>query len=680
MRKQVIVSDKVLIKFLNSNGIAKRLKFLARTLMLDDDKRRIFRFNFKYKTGSYTDGKDIYIGVPEYCVGHTKEEVYVILKALVGHEVEHINSSSFDAMKKFIDDFAKYFEKKYDIHKAIGTKVAAYINNCIEDGRIERISSERNPGLKNAYFYHRTMWWSSQDLDKSAPSPTGDDNYLFDTLFAVCTIATMSQYPLNFLTKHMTNHPEIVGLLKSWEKGIYKCVDDNDADNYFKNLWELIYVMEDWLVEQMKKLKVDESFEDAMKALIEESGIGEVAKGSSNPMSSKGKSPSKPIKPTPKSEEEEEEADGKPEGEEDDTKSNDKEQKGDDSSSLRDMFDDLNENGGEDGDMLDVVKDAMKNLQEEILEDEGDTLIQAELEDLKEEEAERESMKGLSKPEETEIRDYYGKKKWDTSFKVYKNNYSLRRISDREKAQAKKMKEEFQKIFLNKVSSKVSNRRKGILDTSKLHRVIQNEDNVFMKKGKPNRTDYVFYLLIDGSGSMSSSNKFMEAYRASSILEECLKEIAPLKITQFDCSGRTVNHYVVKGFDDNKSNVNYSTTFALNSYPNNCNMDGFSIRVAATELLKRNEAKKVLIVLSDGLPSGDSHDYYGKVAQADVKEATRYARKNGIDVFNIMFGREEERMRYLEDFKYMYEKGIINCNPKDISNSLLKIVRKELLK
>ena len=713
MKKKVILNtERELIRFLNSNGIAKRLKFLARTLMLDDEKRRKFSFKFNFKTGSYTDGKDIYVGVPEYSVGHTREEVFVFLKALTAHEVEHINSSSFELMKTFIEDFAKYFKDTYDIDERVSKKVAAYINNCIEDGRIERISSHRTPGLKKSFFYHRTTWWINNDVLKSE-----NDNFLFDTLFAFCTIATMGQYPLNYLTKYDEEHPEAKTLIKSWEKYIYKCVDDDNVEHYFENLWKLIKVMEDWLVEQMKKAEEDANFEDAMDSLISDSGIGELSDETHGDSSGSpsGKTPKRVSSPVEDKEDEneeegngagtgeeneeeneeegngagtgeeneEEEEEGKAEGEgEDDTLEGD--DKTDDSNSsedLRDMFDPTKNYGeGDSGDMLDVVKEAMKNAEEEILKDEGDTLIQAELEDKKEKEKEEKESSGITKKEIDEIEEAYDKKRWDTTLKIYKQKFPLVKISSEGQLEAKKIKKEFEKIFLNKVSRNVSNKRKGILDTKKLHRVIQNDNKVFMKKGNPNQTDYAFYLLIDGSGSMFG-NKFVEAYKAASILEECLKEIAPLKVVQFDCRYKTVNHYIVKDFNDNKPNVNYSTTFALNSQANNCNMDGFSIRVATQELIKRNEKRKVLIILSDGCPNGDSHfSYSGKDAQSDVKDAIRHTRKNGINVFNIMFGSKGDREYLIPIFKYMYEKGIVNCDPKNITSSLLKIVKKELVK
>ena len=96
-----------------------------------------------------------------------------------------------------------------------------------------------------------------------------------------------------------------------------------------------------------------------------------------------------------------------------------------------------------------------------------------------------------------------------------------------------------------------------------------------------------------------SGDKFTEALRACSILEESLKGIANVKIVMFDYDG-DVRHRVIKSFKElNKGNASW--TFSNKQRSGNCNMDGFSIRVATKELLKRNERRKILFTLSDML-------------------------------------------------------------------------------
>ncbi len=181
---------------------------------------------------------------------------------------------------------------------------------------------------------------------------------------------------------------------------------------------------------------------------------------------------------------------------------------------------------------------------------------------------------------------------------------------------------------------------------------------------------------MDGSGSMSG-NKFNEALRACSLIEESLKGIANVKIVVFDFYGNTVRHHIVKEFKETP--FNRAWAYANSCHASGCNMDGFSIRVAQTELMKRPEKNKVLITLSDGQPNGPA-SYSGTRGENDVSEAVLETRKKGIHVFNIFFGESKhERDTYLPSFKHMYrDKGIISCAPSAIGTELLRIVRREL--
>ena len=85
----------------------------------------------------------------------------------------------------------------------------------------------------------------------------------------------------------------------------------------------------------------------------------------------------------------------------------------------------------------------------------------------------------------------------------------------------------------------------------------------------------------------------------------------------------------------------------------------------------------MLIVLSDGQPNA-SLGYNGQNAINDVRNAVDFARDNNIKVFNIMFGTTYERDNLASTFKYMYEKGIVSCDPEKISEELMRIIRLEI--
>ena len=282
------------------------------------------------------------------------------------------------------------------------------------------------------------------------------------------------------------------------------------------------------------------------------------------------------------------------------------------------------------------------------------------------------------------VEDYYatmdpnkrGAEDWSTELEIKTYNYTPIDAENAVKLEAKALNKEFLKIFLNKAAMDSKNRRRGCLNANDLYKLPVRDYNVFMKKGNPRTTDYVFYILVDGSGSMSG-DKFTEALRACAVLEESLKGIAPVKIVMFDYDGKC-RHRIIKGFKE-FSKGNASWTFANHQRSGCCNMDGFSIRVATKELLRRQEKKKILFTLSDGQPNGP-HNYSGDRGENDVTDAVLDARKNGISVFNIFFAESRrERENNLPSFCHMYRnKGIISCAPSQISKELLRVVQREL--
>ena len=90
------------------------------------------------------------------------------------------------------------------------------------------------------------------------------------------------------------------------------------------------------------------------------------------------------------------------------------------------------------------------------------------------------------------------------------------------------------------------------------------------------------------------------------------------------------------------------------------------------DLEKRNEKRKVLIVLSDGLPSA-----YSKEAEAmdDVRSAVQDARRKGVIVIPIMYGVTDTEESY-ESYRQMYEKGIISTTSDNILDEFEKLLMK----
>lgn len=217
------------------------------------------------------------------------------------------------------------------------------------------------------------------------------------------------------------------------------------------------------------------------------------------------------------------------------------------------------------------------------------------------------------------------------------------------------------------------NTRKGIINANSLWKVPCQEDNLFCRRNKNNKPSVAIYLLIDNSGSMSSGSKSLAARRAAAVIERAFSKFAACKIVLF-ASSMKVEHWIVKEFTQTgKYNFSFNSLDTVSSTGGN--RDGSSIRIAYSELQKRPEKKKFLIVLSDGLPSAYVSEREGK---EDVRQAVAEARAAGMEVISIPFGSAQFIKDAEPDFVEMYRYNILSALVDDIPVVLGKLF-KELL-
>ena len=158
-------------------------------------------------------------------------------------------------------------------------------------------------------------------------------------------------------------------------------------------------------------------------------------------------------------------------------------------------------------------------------------------------------------------------------------------------------------------------------------------------------------------------NKRTEACKAAAIVEEGFKTIMPLKIVAFDKSSNII-HEIVKNWDEVLNN-NCCWNFCVQGRDGGGNEDGYDIKIATRELLRRPESRKMLCILSDGAPGNKNL----------VKNAVKDARKKGIEVYAIYF--EEGGIgSNADDFRYMYEKDYVCCELSEVDENLSKLFKK----
>lgn len=213
----------------------------------------------------------------------------------------------------------------------------------------------------------------------------------------------------------------------------------------------------------------------------------------------------------------------------------------------------------------------------------------------------------------------------------------------------------------------------GKLDSSRVAMLAANNIDVFKESKISKGTKACAELIVDNSGSMGygSGSKREYACIALAKIEMVFAKYFPIKIFAFDATGNTIVHEIIKGWNEHFSR-SASYNFLEKGRRGNSNFDGFSIRVATADILSRPEKRKLLVVLSDGLPCYGGTD--------DVKEAVAEARAKGITVVGIYFSECDETDRYemktRNDFKEMYQKDYIITKPENIDTELIKILKK----
>tara|TARA_B100001142_G_scaffold320759_1_gene366349 strand:+ start:4498 stop:6267 length:1770 start_codon:yes stop_codon:yes gene_type:complete len=174
------------------------------------------------------------------------------------------------------------------------------------------------------------------------------------------------------------------------------------------------------------------------------------------------------------------------------------------------------------------------------------------------------------------------------------------------------------------------NLEEGLLDTAQLHRVITRPGDPlsFKQESESKFKDTVVSLLIDSSGSMRGRSMTLAAICGDIIgntLERCYVKTELLGFTTKHWKGgesrkawvnqgspsspgrlNDLRHIIFKSAEDNFRKARKSFGIMLREGLLKENVDGEALAWAHQRLSKRNEERKILIVISDGAPVDDS--------------------------------------------------------------------------
>lgn len=187
--------------------------------------------------------------------------------------------------------------------------------------------------------------------------------------------------------------------------------------------------------------------------------------------------------------------------------------------------------------------------------------------------------------------------------------------------------------------------RSGSIRADKVWRgSVLGDGRVFTRHEEKAAGGYAAKLLLDASGSMfSNANKC--AVVAYAIAKALHNAGMSLSVEAFDAVGDScavVHHPLVPWGSSDIIDV-------LAYHAKEENRDGFSIKAAGYDLLKRPEPHKILIVLSDGYPAHGGHSQAIRAAggipggagaglNAEAARAVRSLRQQGVKVLGVYFG------------------------------------------
>lgn len=178
------------------------------------------------------------------------------------------------------------------------------------------------------------------------------------------------------------------------------------------------------------------------------------------------------------------------------------------------------------------------------------------------------------------------------------------------------------------------------LDNKGLYR---QDKKVFTKKIQPeNIPDMEVSLLVDLSGSMNGE-RLNQAMQAAYVLYEfCFFLHIPVSVFGHHTEGRKVKMHCFASSDSLDQN-DPVRIFGMNA--SGCNRDGYALRFCLNQLDKSEAATRLQIIISDGHPNHG--DYNNEKGKEDIQDAVSKAKKKGITTITAAIGSDTESVRYV---------------------------------
>lgn len=716
-------------KWVNQYGVKNRIEAFARNLDINYPRKKL-TFEITAGGGSYTDSKMVRLALADDWFIRTNQEYVTMMKFLAVHEMGHINWSDFKDFVDFQHKVESYFQKKHGID-GMG-RFGGDLLNITEDGRIERLQANEYPGTLILIRYINGVRYLEFPSEQLGIQPLNDFRNVM--LMLAKTGLVPEGYDVRVKGTDTDKaiqkaRPSIVEAIrapstKACADATWKIITDNE--DFIVEAIKPQEIDEDLLEQLLQGDDLSGSNDSGDNADTNE-GEGQESKESSGenqqegngqgltitiePLEGvdgepdfKGESSNKPLpkgnssthldgddvnESSPSKEQADAEAAHKETTDEESSSENKAQEETTQSEEVGNKNSEDGKNPSEessDKEVKEKIERTLEELKEEIQEDSEDFIEKAKKVTQQENDriAREEALREDSQLSEERIDSILSKYERRLDF-----IYTLEQTSDnggipsRVEQQGRRLHEDIKELFLDKQGWSLPNQRSGRLDVRNLYRAGQgiNQQDVFIKRHQPDDTNWVVSVLVDNSGSMHGSvfdesgvrmgTKSDMAREATTMLEIALNGVVPFNITRFDTGhyygNSAVQHAQVRGFEQDTEKV---LSWNATRDTGGGNADAISIAVATEELIKRQETKKLLIVLSDGLPA--------QTTEEQVKDAVEKAREQDVHVVGIGFGDEYELSRNADKYRMMYGQDVLLTRPDELSMELINVLERTI--
>jgi cobalamin biosynthesis protein CobT len=218
--------------------------------------------------------------------------------------------------------------------------------------------------------------------------------------------------------------------------------------------------------------------------------------------------------------------------------------------------------------------------------------------------------------------------------------------------------------------------KRGGIDSGSMWKgiVYNNTDTgrrVFKQREEDLNLDTAVTLLVDTSGSMGCSSKMDYANASAVVLNDVFAKVGvKCRVAGFTDNPRETISYVHKEFDERISREELASRLgAADVHYKGGNADGESVLWEYHKLMQRSEPKKILVVLSDGMPC-DSKSIYN-VTDHTKQVIKRIEQQGKVSIVGI--GIVDKSVRHF------YTRHHIVNDVTNIEEVLLNLLKNEVL-